>query len=397
MKERLEVRSMEFELSTSQKKILDCITDWYKAPKQRYLTLGGYAGTGKSTLLGHLNALLHREKAGVKIAYCTFTGKASVVLRRKLEETKSLKASDYIGTIHKLIYKPILDDEDNIIGWNLVDIDDFQYDLIIIDEASMVPKNIWEDLLSFQKPILAVGDHGQLPPIDSNFNLMAKPQLRLEEIYRQERENPIIKVSEIARKYGSIPALQFSNTVRKYKKDGEEVSDFLNEQFEEYSKDLMILTGYNSTRIKINKGIRQILNFDSPYPQQEDRVICLKNNYDSGVFNGMTGTILTISKESNGNFDYYDAEIEFDGEDSVSFVNMDINQFNSSQPSKVIGRSICLFDFGYAFTVHKAQGSQSEKVILFEERFPKMSDDEWRRWLYTGVTRAVSELYIIGR
>jgi exodeoxyribonuclease-5 len=55
-----------------------------------------------------------------------------------------------------------------------------------------------------------------------------------------------------------------------------------------------------------------------------------------------------------------------------------------------------LFDFGYALTVHKAQGSQAKRVILFEERFPQMTDDNWRRWLYTAVTRAEEELYIIG-
>ncbi len=53
-----------------------------------------------------------------------------------------------------------------------------------------------------------------------------------------------------------------------------------------------------------------------------------------------------------------------------------------------------LFDFGYALTVHKAQGSQAKKVVLFEERFPKMTDDDWKRWLYTAVTRAEEELYI---
>jgi exodeoxyribonuclease-5 len=53
-----------------------------------------------------------------------------------------------------------------------------------------------------------------------------------------------------------------------------------------------------------------------------------------------------------------------------------------------------LFDFGYTLTVHKAQGSQAKRVILFEERFGKMSDEDWRRWLYTAVTRAEEELYI---
>ena len=55
-----------------------------------------------------------------------------------------------------------------------------------------------------------------------------------------------------------------------------------------------------------------------------------------------------------------------------------------------------LFDFGYALTVHKAQGSQAKRVILFEERFKQMSNLDWRRWLYTAVTRAEEELIILG-
>jgi len=55
-----------------------------------------------------------------------------------------------------------------------------------------------------------------------------------------------------------------------------------------------------------------------------------------------------------------------------------------------------LFDFGYALTVHKAQGSQAKKVILFEERNKYMDDEEWKRWLYTGITRAEKELFLIG-
>jgi len=55
-----------------------------------------------------------------------------------------------------------------------------------------------------------------------------------------------------------------------------------------------------------------------------------------------------------------------------------------------------LFDFAYAITVHKAQGSQAKRVILFEERFKQMSDLDWRRWLYTAVTRAEEELIILG-
>jgi exodeoxyribonuclease-5 len=389
---------MNFELSIKQKNIIKDILDWYKEKKIPYLTLGGYAGTGKTTILGYLNEKLHKEYKDINIAYCSYTGKASQVLRKKLQETGSLKRSDYVGTIHRLIYKAIVDEDDNIIGWEKISVDDFEYDLIIVDEASMVSSDIWQDLLSFEKPILAVGDHGQLPPVEGKFNLMLKPMLRLEEIYRQEKDNPIVVISEMARKYGEIPKMEYGRYVKKFSREDEDVMEFLTDQLSSYNENMMVLVGYNHTRNKINDGIRQLLEFESPQPQIEDRVICLRNNAELGIFNGMIGTIQSIEKVSVADMlEYYQTDIIFDGEDEVFHLPISIEQFRQRETLRNVSRDINLFDFGYALTVHKAQGSQAEKVILFEERFSKMDDDMWRRWLYTGVTRAVSELYIIGQ
>jgi exodeoxyribonuclease-5 len=55
-----------------------------------------------------------------------------------------------------------------------------------------------------------------------------------------------------------------------------------------------------------------------------------------------------------------------------------------------------LWDFGYALTVHKAQGSQASDVLVFEERFARSNDDDWRRWIYTAVTRAQERLTVVG-
>ena len=388
---------MNFELSVKQKNIIKDILDWYKEKKIPYLTLGGYAGTGKTTILGYLNEKLHREYKDISIAYCSYTGKASQVLKKKLQETGSLKHSDYVGTIHRLIYKAIVDEDDNIIGWEKISVDDFEYDLIIVDEASMVSSDIWQDLLSFEKPILAVGDHGQLPPVEGKFNLMLKPMLRLEEIYRQEKDNPIVVISEMARKYGEIPKMEYGRYVKKFSREDEDVMEFLTDQLSSYNENMMVLVGYNHTRNKINDGIRQLLEFESPQPQIQDRVICLRNNAELGIFNGMIGTIQSIEKVSVADMlEYYQTDIVFDGEDEVFHLPISIEQFRQRETLRNVSRDINLFDFGYALTVHKAQGSQAEKVILFEERFSKMDDDMWRRWLYTGVTRAVSELYIIG-
>ncbi|MDD3474856.1 MAG: AAA family ATPase, partial [Candidatus Dojkabacteria bacterium] len=319
---------MSLELSEKQKSILDDILGWYKKRDVQYITLGGYAGTGKTTLMGYLSNILRNDKSKIKVAFCSYTGKASRVLQRKLRDTKSIYPHDYTGTIHRLIYRPMLDDEGEIIGWRKEDINQFFYDLIIVDEASMVTEDIWNDLLSFGKPILAVGDHGQLPPVEGNFNLMEKPQFKLEEIYRQELDNPIIKVSEIARKYGNIPVEEFSKTVKKLDKKNPETGEFLENILEQYDNDTMVLTGYNTSRVKLNKGIRQLLGFESIDPALGDRVICLKNNHEKEIYNGMMGTVLDISKNSVGDLEFFDVEIEFDDEDYPYLGKISREQFN---------------------------------------------------------------------
>jgi exodeoxyribonuclease-5 len=387
---------MSLELSEKQKNILKSILVWYKSDNNPYITLGGYAGTGKTTLMGYLSNILRSKQKKLKIAFCSYTGKASRVLQRKLRDTDSIYKYDYTGTIHRLIYRPILDDNDEIIGWTRMDRDEFFYDLIIVDEASMVTREIWNDLLSFDKPILAVGDHGQLPPVEGNFNLMENPELKLEEIYRQEINNPIIKVSEIARKYGEIPVEEFSRNVKKLDKKNRDTGEFLESMFSSYDTDTMVLTGYNRSRVRLNQGIRQLLGFETPTPTQGDRVICLKNNHREEIFNGMMGTILDVTENSVDDLVYYDAEIELDDEDLPYFGKISKNQFGQQSTLRSAPESLDLFDFGYALTVHKAQGSQANRVVVFEERFSKMDDEMWRRWLYTAVTRAVEELYIVG-
>jgi exodeoxyribonuclease-5 len=385
----------DLNLSKTQSEVISSILDWFSQSKYQYITLGGYAGTGKTTILGHITQRLHSKDKGIRIAFCSFTGKASRVLDRKLKESDAVFDTDYIGTIHRLIYRAIVDENQNIIGWEKIPKEELRYSLIVVDEASMVTEDIWSDLLSFDIPILAVGDHGQLPPISSSFNLMLEPELKLEEIFRQEEGNPIIKFSEIARKYGTIPFDQLSSVVKKIKKSDEETQDILMDIFNTFDENTMILCGYNRTRINLNKQIRS-LHFDSPTPQVGDRVICLKNNRNMDIYNGMTGTILDISKATLYGYSFYDTEISLDFEKEPFWGKISIEQFNSPTLIDLRREELNYFDYGYALTVHKAQGSQAKRVVLFEERFSRMDDQTYARWLYTAVTRAEQELYIIG-
>ncbi|MCA9378985.1 AAA family ATPase [Candidatus Dojkabacteria bacterium] len=383
------------ELSTQQQKVLQTIQDWYHTQQRDFLTLGGYAGTGKTTLLGFFSNEIRKQKS-FKIAFCSYTGKAARVLSQKLVEVNALKPGDYTGTIHRLIYAPIVDGKDEIIGWEKRERDKFPYKLIVVDEASMLNQQIWEDLLSFGVPILAVGDHGQLPPIEGKFNLMQNPELKLEEIYRQEQGNPIIKLSELARNHGEIPFGMFGRGVRKLSRRDMDTQEFLGDLFAGFNEEMMVLTGYNRTRVKLNKAIRQILEKESELPMRGDRVICLRNNHEKYIYNGMMGKITEINKDSDDSGDYYSLSILFDGDEDEYAGEASVEQFGAeSTITDERRKGIDLFDFGYALTVHKAQGSQAERVVVFEERFSRMTDDEWQRWLYTAVTRASRELYIV--
>lgn len=385
-------------LSPDQKHALDQILTWYKDPdKKSYVTLGGYAGTGKSTLLAHLRKQLDMLDPKLKVGFVSYTGKATRVLHGKLLDEDVKYKQDTVGTIHSLIYSPIVNEKEEIVGWQQKD--EIDRTLIIVDEASMVDGIIWKHLLSYKVPILAVGDHGQLPPIRGSFNLMEKPEILLEHIHRQAEKNPIIGMSIQAREHGYIRPGQYGSGVTKYGKEDSDGYMEMNELLQNYTVDTLILCGYNHTRKRLNAHIRQALGFETVRPSIGDRVICLRNNYKKRIFNGMIGTISEIQVE---NSDWYRAVIAMDGEDepysglisSKQFGNDSALNFTKERSQIMLGD---LFDFGYALTVHKAQGSQARKVVLFEERFSKMSDDEWRRWLYTGVTRAEEELVIFER
>lgn len=385
------------ELSNDQKSALDNLLSWLNSKGSQFITLGGYAGTGKTTLIGILRQKLHKQNKKLFVAFCAYTGKASRVLRNKLLEAKALFSSDSVGTIHSLIYSPIEDEKTKeIIGWKKKE--KLEADLIVVDEASMVDLSIWQDLLSYGIPIVAVGDHGQLPPIKENFNLMQKPDLKLEEIHRQARENPIIQLSIMARETGNIPVGSYGDNIKKLSYDDSDLQETVENLLRSYNQNTLILSGYNKTRIKINSFIRNSLGFENAVPQTRDRVICLRNNRSKGIFNGMLGTVFNI-KDKKGEF--YKARIAMDDEEGIYSGLIYKSQFGAPEPinftkDRSLLRNHDIFDFGYALTVHKAQGSQAKRVILFEERFSKMNDDEWRRWLYTGVTRAEEELFIIG-
>jgi exodeoxyribonuclease-5 len=386
-------------LSKDQAEALSAIGQWLKAGNTQHISLGGYAGTGKTTLLAALRHVLKQNRPEMSVAFGAYTGKAAQVLRTKLQSEKILQPADSCSTLHGLMYySQSKGGKDAAPSWRKRE--SLKYDLLVVDEASMVSEEIWNDLLSFGKPVLAVGDHGQLPPINSNFNLMEQPDLRLEKIWRQAADSPIIQLATMARTTGQIPVGNYGAGVRKLSRNLPETGDEIEQILTGPADERLVLCGYNHTRQKLNAHMRELREFESPEPARSDVVVCLRNSRESGLYNGQLGQIEAIIPADNDpeNIWWY-VVANFEGNRFEGYVPRE--QFSAPStlarlPRRPKTDMVGVFDFGYALTVHKAQGSQAPKVLVFEERFAKMDDAEWRRWLYTAITRAERELTIVG-
>jgi len=375
-----------------------------------FITLvAGYAGTGKTFLISEIRKELHKIRSLTNVAFVTFTGKASSVLRNTLNENRALFGDDYIGTIHSLIYKPLFKynkelKKQIIVGWEKRESDEINVDIIFVDEASMISKNLWNDLKSYIRTIIAFGDNGQLPPIEDSFSLLKFPDFQLTDIQRQLETSPIIKLAHHVRTGGSIPPnKRYSKEVFKLSwTDPRCRKIFDNIEFDE---NIILLCGFNHSRVVLNKMIRDKLGYNNLEPYPNERVICLKNNHKTKLMNGQIGTVIWFMAEFKNGFRI---TIDVDGEiyecltadSQFGKVNYDIYE-KSPEKTKLwkeavsIGYDVDFFDYGYAISVHKSQGSEWEKVVLFEQRSQYWNDQMYAKWFYTAITRARKKLFII--
>jgi exodeoxyribonuclease-5 len=407
------------ELSKLQLQCVDDIMSWFNGSntKQTFI-LSGVAGSGKTTLIAHIRNLLSKN---IKIAFGAYTGKASSVLRSKLQKFNINRfEDDSISTIHALIYEPPLDDDLDINEMKWILKSDLEFDFLIIDECSMIPKKIYDELLSFNKKILFVGDAFQLPSVDDTFNLLSGPiDFKLHEVHRFALENPLTKISIMAREEGYVPHGRYGEFVIKVRPNDPLITKFIDniKDFE----NTIILCGFNKTRIDLNQKIRARKKIHG-IPQTGERIICLKNNRHAKrcpIYNGVIGTLKSITE----NFDHYRVSVKIDGEDQFYHGSISKKVFNNEKPEMneyifvededdnvdnvynhysnqnrtLKKRKIYLdcFDFASAATVHKSQGSEFNHVLLIEQVCSYWSGDLWNRWLYTGITRSRNELLIV--
>lgn len=361
------------EWSAQQDRALGAVRAWLrdKTGKQVF-KLFGYAGTGKTTLAIEL-------AAGVKgtVLFGAYTGKACLVMRRK----GCVGAS----TIHSMIYKfdehvngqPafVLNEDSNVRNASLV----------IIDECSMVDEELARDLLSFGARILVLGDPAQLPPVKgSGFFTQGEPDVMLTDIHRQAADNPIIRLSIDVREGRGLRLGDYGESRVCTRRDIDAEQVLAADQ---------VLVGMNRTRRGFNGRIRDLKGFTSHWPQRNDRLICLRNNREKQLLNGGMWTVKRAGQPNERGI--IEMAVLSDDDpmlDSPIDVNVYQNFFVGTEEALHWRDRMYTheFDFGYAITTHKSQGSQWDDVMVFDES--AAFRDNARRWQYTAITRAAERI-----
>lgn len=394
-------------LSSEQHSVFTRVLEWHSM-RSELLTLGGFAGTGKSTLISVLAGHLRHDD----VAFCAFTGKATQVLRRKFREANVPMGKRDIQTIHALMYDPITDEKTgSVVTWERKN--SLDKELIVIDEASMLDKTLFDDLSAYGIPMLAVGDHGQLPPITGNFNLMEKPMLRLETIHRQAEGNPILALSAFVRRTGQIPRTHFcddSLAIQVLPPNAltDVVFSLFSGQDVRYD-DVGLLAYTNLERIELN-DLARVARWGKDIdvrPLVGDQLICLRN-CENSIFNGMRGTLVSLDEGYETKNHYWgkvlfeDDEIMVEGPICKVQLGREGTIKDFDEYFMLTGQRVrswqamgLLMDWGYALTVHKAQGSSFDHVVLVNEPPRHMSLDMKKRAVYTAVTRAARYLAVV--
>jgi exodeoxyribonuclease-5 len=408
--------------SPQQDDALRQAADWIRNGDQQVFRMFGYAGTGKTTLAKHLT-----EGIDGDVLFAAFTGKAAYVLRQKgcpattihsliytsrdkgkaqilelektLAELKAELAKDGLTpemiNAHRRVMdmqKLIKKENENLSQPHFVKNLDSELrhaKLLIVDEVSMVDRIMGEDLLSFGTKILVLGDPAQLPPVKSEgFFTSVKPDVMLTEIHRQAQESGILRFATELRK-GRAPR------IGNYGPDCRVIpmSDVRSNTNLVLDID-QIIVGRNKTRSSYNHRVRQLRGMrGEQYPELPtagDKLVCLKNNHEAGLLNGALFTVDQVGQ-------VFDEKIAME---VIPETDEQICQTVSSHIHHFQGRAEDLpfwakkdaeeFDYGYAMTCHKSQGSQWNRVIVFDES--RSFGNNWHQWAYTAATRAAKDL-----
>jgi len=376
---------------------------WRRDHAQQIFRLAGFAGVGKTTLARHLGA------SGA--IFTTFTGKAAHNLRRKgcpgaihldqwlyrpangasLEDLDGEEDDDLIPIAANNVPKPSRETLRNGEFERRLapSVDLSHVRLIVVDEASMVPDDMVDDLLDLGLPILALYDPAQLPPIGGNGRserLAGNPDVFLTEIHRQARNNPIIRLSMLARVGVRIQPGAYGDGCAVVAKHNLEPIVNCNAD--------MILCGTNRTRKLVNDAVRTRDGRTEWWPEPGERLVCLRNWRRRGLLNG---SLWIVQKTS----------LAFSNRTMEDLILLDLVPEEGGGQRRIVlpvERYGDFFDYGYCLTVHKSQGSEWNSVLVINEsramKYGAMQREESfdpAKWLYTAITRASEGLVLVGK
>lgn len=378
----------DFTPTPAQDRVLREVAAWLddpSGPQWRYLA--GFAGTGKTSLARHLS----QDRA---VSFAAFTGKAAQVLR-----DKGVEAS----TLHRLIYFPEEKRSPGAAGedaWTTefrVKADPLDVDLVVLDECSMIDGKMATDLLSFGTKVLVLGDPFQLPPVSGQGYFTGRePDWLLTEVHRQAAGSGILRLATDVREGRGVGAPE------SYGPEAVVVS--LDEATAQEEALLewchVVLVGTHRYRHHFNKRYREIRGLAGPYPKAGDALVCLANDHQRGLLNGALWRAKTAAREVGH-----------------MTLEMLVEEVGGTPPTRLLAktwahdflgldgqlvampffkRKVCArFDYGYALTVHKSQGSEYDRVLLVDES--GVFREDAARWLYTGITRAAKQLVVVRR
>ena len=396
------------EWNQQQSDALTAVSKWLKDPNgQQVFRLFGYAGTGKTTLAKHLAEGLN------DVIFMSYTGKAAHVLRSKgcplastihstiyrnkgnkseatllhlqqLLSAAESRAPDEEGDIRIASLRTAIASEHEQVKRPRFELNANSAlrfcDLAVVDEGSMVGQSVGKDICSFGRRVLALGDAFQLPPVrDTPFFTGVAPDVLLTDVERQARDNPVLHLATKIRNGETLRVGKYGDSEVITKKQ-------LRDRVELVMGSDQILVGRNATRRAVNKRVRALKGFYGDMPVKGDKVVCLRNNHNINILNG---SLWDVCSETVAVADVVGMTVE--GRDDGNRIEL-AAWADPFRGKDITGawherQSAEEFDFGWGLTVHKAQGSQWNDVLLIDEsaEFPPGIGP---RHQYTGFTRA---------
>ena len=448
-----------FETTPGQKKIIEKLSEYLSdGDFSKIFVLNGYAGTGKTTLVGALVGAL--KDLGIKSVLLAPTGRAAKVLARYAGE-KAL-------TIHKRIYRQRTNaDYESKFSLNL---NPERGAVFIVDEASMLSDrssegavfgsgSLLSDLVAYVRSgrgcrLILVGDSAQLPPVGSDFSPALDPAAlsaygevvygTMDEVVRQESESGILFNATLVRcmvENGLYEIPHFELDFPDIEAiDGGEFLERLEDCYARYGRDeTIVITRSNRRANRYNEGIRRNVLYAEEEIESNDMLMVVKNNYYfpehtqdcpmNFIANGDIARLKRLGRfEEFYGFRFANAVLSFpDYDDAELDCKILLDTLASESPSLTREESTQLFyevekdyteirsklkrfreirenphfnalqiKFSYAVTCHKAQGGQWRAVFVDRCLFgDEPMTRDLLRWLYTALTRATDKLYLV--